>query len=209
MAHKIAGFGGSGSKIHLVSGTDMRKLKPACGSKVSSQVRTGAWNYEDLVSADQITCAKCRAKYDALVAATPETIASAAPVDSEPVTDSDIPFAEGIDDDDSPTMLADVMSTDDGYTPVQFMSLFADSSTPDNMPSDLQHTPDSAVLDDAQVLSSVKAEKTAKMPVISKKQRRKEKQAAIRAQYAAHKRPVKPVIQIAEVLRQLGIGKVA
>lgn len=96
------------------------------------------------------------------VTPTPETVASAAPVaanDTEsPVADADIPFAS-----------------------------FDSESTSDNatMPSIPAYTPDSVVSDTVEVLSSVKAPKA---PVMTKKERRKQKQAELRAAYAIRQR---------------------
>jgi hypothetical protein len=81
-----------------------------------------------------------------------------------------------------------------------------DDSDNDSMPSIPAYTPVSAFSDATQLSSTVKAVKT---PVITKKERRKQKQVAIRQQYAIAQRPVANVIQIAEILRSMGIEAAA
>lgn len=131
-----------------------------------------------------------------------------------PVADTDIPFASF--DDSEPVTALDYDLLDE-IREAGMADLEAewagddDSSEPVNMSPIAPVDTFSSELAGVQLSSTVKAEKAAKTPVISKKERRKQKQAAIRAKYAKRerKRPVAPVIQIAEVLRLLGIGQAA
>jgi hypothetical protein len=141
-----------------------------------------------------------------------------------PVADSDIPFAQGMDDsDDTPfdDLIDAALSRGDydAYDATVKAELIAEwavrdsepiADSPDaTMPTEPPITAQIQAQEGMQVLSSVNAPKAAKTPVITKKQRRKERQAAIRQQYARSKRPVANVINIAEVLRSMGIGAAA